>query len=55
MEMAVTATAMEEEAKRGGGGMAQGAPPAPAGHKGCAASNPLPPWLLGSVEDPSPL
>ena len=42
MEMAVKAAAMEEEAKKGGG-VAQGAPPAPAGHKGCAAPNPLPP------------
>ena len=37
------------------GGVAQGAPAAPAGHKGYAAPNPLPPWLLGAVEKPSPL
>ena len=51
MEIAVKAVAMEEEAKRGGS-VAQGAPPTPAGHKGYAAPNPLPPWLLGAVEEP---
>ena len=45
MKMAVKATSMEEEAKRGAaaaaGGVAQGASPASAGHKGCAAPNPF--------------
>ena len=46
MEMAVKAVAMEEEAKRAAaaaGGVVQGAPAAPAGHKGFAVPNPLPP------------
>ena len=46
MEMAVRAAAMEERAKWDDGGgrrRGAGAPPAPAGHKGCAAPNPLHP------------
>ena len=35
---------------------AQGAPPAPAGHHGGAPPlSPLPPWLLGAIDEPSPM
>ena len=58
MEMAVKKA---ERAARSAGrrrrpSAAQGAPPAPAGHHGGAPPlSPLPPWLLGAVDEPSPM